>query len=74
MRAPQRREQIEALLAEHERLIANVRNLVGRARRSTGCDGLAEEATRLAGRVEDHEKRENALAELALSSGTMARA
>jgi malate synthase len=73
MRAPQRREQIEALLAEHERLIANVRALTQRARRADRT-GLAEEASRLAGRVEDHEKRENALAESALTGRTVARA
>ncbi len=73
IRAPERRAQIEALLEEHERIIANVRTL---AQRSSFSDrsGLAEEASRLAGHLEDHEKRENALTESALTRKAPARA
>ena len=66
-RAPEVRQKVAAILAEHARILDNVQSLVLKARRPEGEHrSLAEQAALLANLLGDHEKRENQVARAVL--------
>jgi malate synthase len=61
-------EDVEELLGEHRRLLAEIRGLVERAQQGLGAVELSERAGEVAARLRAHEAHEHALAERALGA------
>jgi hypothetical protein len=65
-------DQVDGMLAEHRRILRDVRNLAQSAREGLGAPQVGERAAAIAAELRDHEAREHAMAERAL--GRIARA
>jgi len=72
-RAPAERQAFAEILAEHESILANVREILDQARKGKGEHaGLAAQAAMLAHILGDHEKRESQVAQAILGPTTVA--